>query len=257
MLALVQLLPFLPLGLLAGVLSGLLGIGGGVVFSPLLLLAGLAPHQALATSTLAIVPTTLASTITLWHGGSLRSGPCLAMAAAAATTGLAFSRLGSLLPAALLLALQALMYGVISCTLRPRSSLQPKAAVQREPGLVALAGVGALAGLTSGLLGVGGGLVMVPLLVRGLALPIHRAIPLSTVAVLSSALVASLSFLVDGRAVPAIGLLLGGTAALGSGWAAQRLQRVSGRRLLLLLRFVTFAVACDSGRRFLQLLLVG
>ena len=47
-----------PLGILAGLLSGLLGIGGGLVFSPLLLLLGLSPHQALATSTLAIVPTT-------------------------------------------------------------------------------------------------------------------------------------------------------------------------------------------------------
>ena len=51
-----SLLPYLPLGLLAGLLSGVLGIGGGLVFSPLLLLAGLDPHQALATSTLAIVP---------------------------------------------------------------------------------------------------------------------------------------------------------------------------------------------------------
>lgn len=255
--ALVQLLPFLPLGLLAGVLSGLLGIGGGVIFSPLLLLAGLAPHQALATSTLAIVPTTLASTITLRRAGSLRSRPCLVMAAAAAAAGLAFSRLGSLLPAAPLLALQALMYVVISCTLRPRSPLSQEVGMPSEQRLVALAGVGALAGLTSGLLGVGGGLVMVPLLVRGLALPIHQAIPLSTVAVLSSALVASLAFLLDGRAEPWIGLLLGGTAAFGSQWAAQRLQRVSGQRLFQLLRAVTVAVACDSGRRFLQLLLVG
>ncbi|MDP5122415.1 MAG: TSUP family transporter, partial [Cyanobium sp. MAG_04] len=57
-----SLLPYLPLGLLAGLLSGVLGIGGGLVFSPLLLLAGLDPHQALATSALAIVPTTLGGT---------------------------------------------------------------------------------------------------------------------------------------------------------------------------------------------------
>ena len=64
-----ELLPLLPLGILAGLLSGLLGIGGGLIFSPLLLWIGLSPHQALATSTLAILPTTM--------GGSwahLRSG---------------------------------------------------------------------------------------------------------------------------------------------------------------------------------------
>jgi uncharacterized membrane protein YfcA len=36
----------LPLGALAGLLSGLLGIGGGLIFSPLLLLMGLGAHQA-------------------------------------------------------------------------------------------------------------------------------------------------------------------------------------------------------------------
>jgi uncharacterized membrane protein YfcA len=43
----------------AGLLShlGQVGIGGGLILSTLLL-PGLTPHQALATSTLAIVPTT-------------------------------------------------------------------------------------------------------------------------------------------------------------------------------------------------------
>ena len=58
-----ELLPLIPLGIIAGLLAGLLGIGGGLVFSPLLLGLGLAPHQALATSTLAILPTTFAGNI--------------------------------------------------------------------------------------------------------------------------------------------------------------------------------------------------
>ena len=49
-----SLLSLVPLGLLTGLLSGVLGIGGGLVFSPLLLLVGLDPHHALATSTLAM-----------------------------------------------------------------------------------------------------------------------------------------------------------------------------------------------------------
>ena len=42
------------LGLLAGGLAGLLGIGGGLIFAPLLLWLDLPPHQALATSSFAI-----------------------------------------------------------------------------------------------------------------------------------------------------------------------------------------------------------
>jgi hypothetical protein len=54
--------------------------------------------------------------------------------------------------------------------------------------------------------------------------------------------------------MPAAGLLLGGTAAVGSAWAARHLQRVGERQLVLLLRSVTLAVALDSGRRALLLL---
>lgn len=64
------------LGVLTGLLSGLLGIGGGLIFSPLLLLLGFDAHHALATSTQAIVPTTfgaswanLRSGTMAWRGG--------------------------------------------------------------------------------------------------------------------------------------------------------------------------------------------
>jgi uncharacterized membrane protein YfcA len=48
------------LGLAAGVTSGLLGVGGGVLFVPALLLLGLGEVEAAATSLLAIVPTVAA-----------------------------------------------------------------------------------------------------------------------------------------------------------------------------------------------------
>jgi uncharacterized membrane protein YfcA len=45
------------LGVVAGMISGLLGVGGGIVFVPALTLAlGLSQHQAEATSLAAIVP---------------------------------------------------------------------------------------------------------------------------------------------------------------------------------------------------------
>lgn len=46
----------LGIGLLGGLLSGLLGVGGGTVLVPLLVLAGLSQHKAHATSLAAIVP---------------------------------------------------------------------------------------------------------------------------------------------------------------------------------------------------------
>jgi uncharacterized membrane protein YfcA len=44
------------IGLLAGFLSGILGIGGGVIMVPLLLLIGFTQHQAQGTSLAAMLP---------------------------------------------------------------------------------------------------------------------------------------------------------------------------------------------------------
>ncbi|QNI70810.1 MULTISPECIES: sulfite exporter TauE/SafE family protein [unclassified Cyanobium] len=247
-----ELLPFLPLGLLAGVLSGLLGVGGGLVFSPLLLLLGLEPHQALATSTLAIVPTTLGGTWTHLRSRTLplRSGAAIALGA---SLGAAFcSRLGMGLQGSLLLALQATLYVGLALLIRPRA-VQAAAAAPRQATLAALGSVGAVAGLASGLLGVGGGLLMVPLLGQGLGVPLHLAIRYSTLAVLASAATASATFVADGRGLWTIGLALGGPAALAAQWSAARMERLPEHLLVVLLRGLTLLLAADSSRRALAL----
>ena len=253
-----ELLPLLPLGILAGLLSGLLGIGGGLIFSPLLLWLGLSPHEALATSTLAIVPTTLGGSWAHLRSGRVALPAVLAIVSGAVAGGLLFSQAGGLLSGWHLLALQALMYGLLTLVISPRSSdgelpEQPAAPIRWGP----RAAVGVVAGWSSGVLGVGGGLVMVPLMVRGLGLRVYLAIRLSTIAVCSSALVASVSFVQSGRAHLADGLLLGGIAGLASQWSARRLQRVSEQRLVLLLRLLTALLALDSGRRAISLALAG
>jgi uncharacterized protein len=64
-----QVLVALLIGVMAGVASGLLGVGGGIVMVPLLVLAGFAQHQAHATSLAAIVPiAAVAATRFAFHG---------------------------------------------------------------------------------------------------------------------------------------------------------------------------------------------
>jgi uncharacterized protein len=50
------------LGLAAGVLAGLFGVGGGILFVPTLVALGLSQHDATGTSLLAIIPTALVGT---------------------------------------------------------------------------------------------------------------------------------------------------------------------------------------------------
>ena len=60
------------LGLLAGVVSGLLGVGGGTLFVPTLLALGLAQRSAEATSLLAILPTVAAGAWSQQRYGNVR-----------------------------------------------------------------------------------------------------------------------------------------------------------------------------------------
>ena len=255
-----ELLPLLPLGILAGLLSGLLGIGGGLIFSPLLLALGLTPHQALATSTLAIMPTTLAGSWTHLRSGQVPRSAGTAIGVSAAAGALLFSHAGAGLAGWHLLALQSLMYAVLAMVVGPRQDNAMAASDapdnQRLP-LIGIASVGLVAGLASGMLGVGGGLVMVPLMVRVIGLRVYLAIRLSTLAVCASAASASVGLLSDGRAQPAVGLLLGGVAALAAQWSAARLQRVSEQKLVKLLRLLCVLLALDGARRAVQLLMAG
>ena len=56
-------------GVVVGLLSGMFGIGGGTVIVPALVWLGLSQRNAAATSTLAIVPTSISGVISYATGG--------------------------------------------------------------------------------------------------------------------------------------------------------------------------------------------
>jgi uncharacterized protein len=61
------------IGLLAGVVAGLLGVGGGIVFVPgLVLVLGLTQHVAEGTSLLAMLPVAIVGTISQRRYGNVR-----------------------------------------------------------------------------------------------------------------------------------------------------------------------------------------
>ena len=68
------------IGVCAGAIAGLLGVGGGVVFVPgLVIVLGLGQHQAEATSLLAIIPVALVGTYKQDRYGNVRRGDALLM----------------------------------------------------------------------------------------------------------------------------------------------------------------------------------
>ncbi len=91
------------IGLCAGIVAGLLGVGGGVLFVPgLVILLGLGQHQAEATSLLAIVPVAMVGTFKQDGYGNVRRKDALLMgllsiAGAAAGVALANALSGTVL----------------------------------------------------------------------------------------------------------------------------------------------------------------
>jgi uncharacterized membrane protein YfcA len=77
------------LGLAAGVLAGMFGVGGGILFVPTLVALGLSQHDATGTSLLAIIPTALVGTWRQARYGNvrLRSALVIGIAAAVAAQG--------------------------------------------------------------------------------------------------------------------------------------------------------------------------
>jgi uncharacterized membrane protein YfcA len=68
------------IGLCAGIVAGLLGVGGGVLFVPgLVIVLGLGQHQAEATSLLAIIPVAMVGTIKQDGYGNVRRKDALLM----------------------------------------------------------------------------------------------------------------------------------------------------------------------------------
>ena len=77
------------LGVAAGILAGMFGVGGGILFVPTLVALGLSQHVATGTSLLAILPTAVVGTWRQHRYGNVRwqAAAVIGIAAAAAAQG--------------------------------------------------------------------------------------------------------------------------------------------------------------------------
>jgi len=159
------LLTCVGIGLLAGLLSGLFGVGGGTVIVPFLVLF-LTFDQRLAagTSLAAIVPTAAIGVISYAVHDSVAWIPALLLAAGAVVG----AQIGTwLLPRVSLTVLRWAFVGFLAAVIVSLFIVIPSRDAELDltwwSGL-ALVAVGVATGILSGLIGVGGGIVVVPAL---------------------------------------------------------------------------------------------
>ncbi|UXY15424.1 sulfite exporter TauE/SafE family protein [Chitiniphilus purpureus] len=202
------LLACLGVGVLAGFLAGLLGVGGGLVIVPALLLVfdalGLAQahaqHLALGTSLATIVVTSLSSLRAHHAHGAVRWPVFRAISPGIVLGTFLGAQLAGLADATLLKWCFVLFAYAVAAQMLLDARPRPQRVL---PGATVLAAWGGLIGAVSSWVGIGGGSLSVPLL-SWHNVPVKEAIGTSAAIGLPIALAGSAGYAVSGWGVPGL-----------------------------------------------------
>ena len=245
-------------GMLVGVLSGMFGIGGGTVIVPALVWLGLSQRNAAATSTLAIVPTSISGVISYATGGHVDWLAAALLFCGMFIGGQIGSWLLSRLPELVLrwIFVAFLVFVVINqVSFVPSRDHQITMTVATGVCMVLL---GVVIGMLAGLLGIGGGALAVPALsiLFGASDLIARGT--SLLAMFPNSITTSVANLkrnlVHVKAALIIGLVAAVTAPLGTWIAGEVSPRVGAIMFacylcVLLVRSVFVAVKATRAAR--------
>ncbi|MGE5179577.1 MAG: sulfite exporter TauE/SafE family protein [Bacteroidota bacterium] len=220
------------LGAAAGALGGMMGVGGGILLVPLLVhLMGESQHEAQGVSLAFIIATAAVAVVPYLARERIDFGLAAALAAGA-LPGVALGARTARRMSALWL---RRAFGVAVLVTAIRILVSPPA-----PGGAVLwawpveLGLGGAVGFLAGLLGIGGGTILVPVLTLAQGVPQHAAQGLSLLLIVPVGMVGVVTYARGGkfpaRLLP--GLLLGGAiGGLVGGVAAQAIRGTSLARM--------------------------
>ncbi|MDD3985716.1 MAG: sulfite exporter TauE/SafE family protein [Methanobacterium sp.] len=191
-------------GVFVGFISGLLGVGGGFIMIPIqfFLLTSLgtditiAIRVAFGTSLAVILPTALSGAIGHMHRGVVLKEPTIFMGISgiiAAFIGgtVASNILGNYLK--LIFGILVLVVAIVMILIKyPQYDSKPK------NGILKYLVIGLIAGILSGFLGIGGGIILVPILSILMGFSMHRAIGTSTAVLIFTSLEGIMAYILNG-----------------------------------------------------------
>jgi uncharacterized membrane protein YfcA len=227
------------LGLAVGVLVGLLGIGGGVVLVPAMVyLLGYDQHLAQGTSLFILLPPIgLGAFRQYWKSGEVDLRAGIYCAVGFLLGGYVGGRIAVPMPAAQLraifgffLILSAILLWRKTQALSPSAQTPATAAPGNTLRDLGIAGTAALCGVAAGMVGIGGGVLLVPLLGLLFGFSQHRAQGTSLVALIPpTGLLAFLAYARNGYVSWEAGLLLIPGVFLGGILGSQLAKRLNPR----------------------------
>lgn len=273
----VNVLLILAMGIAVGFISGMFGVGGGFLMTPLLIFVGIAPAVAVASVSTHIAASSFSGALSYWRRRAL--DPALALmllVGALLGTGIGvwlftlLRRLGQLdlaigLSYVMLLGIVGTLMIGEGLTAILRSRKGSKSAAARKPGshawfhglpikirfkqsriyvsVIPVWAIGFIIGFLGAVMGIGGGFLLVPALIYLMRVP--TAVVVGTTMVLTlvtmsfaTVMHAATNHLVD--AVLALILMIGGV--MGAQFGARAGQRIRAEQLRLLLGILVLAV---------------
>lgn len=260
-----RILATLLVGFVTGIVSAMFGIGGGVVAKPAIRGLGATPLETVGSTLPAVIPSALSGTIRYAREG-LVSWPITARVAG---LGAVFAVVGALVSEALpgdgrvLMIAVAVVVGYTAArialdqTEALASSIDDADHHRTSSGIVgsevvAVANgqalvIGAAAGIVSGMLGLGGGIVIVPALARWVGLPIKISVATSLACVGLIAIPGTVTHAILGNINWAFAIPLALGVIPGAWFGAHLTIRADERALRLAVGCVLGAVAIVSG----------
>lgn len=226
------------LGIFTGAVAGVLGIGGGLLIVPALSLWQISLVQATATSLVGVFISAVSGSVQNGLKGNLNWKAALGLALFGIPTAQIGAWLGDRLPNAYLAFSFAglMLLTIYLLDLKQKLKARTQSAPQTAHNPPAIAGIGLFAGLLSGLFGVGGGAVMVPLQMLFLNEPIKSAVRTSLGAIVLISISGLIQHTLNQNVLwkPGIALALGGM--LGAQIGTRILPRLSDRLVNTLFR---------------------
>lgn len=253
------------LGLVAAIFGSIVGLGGGIILvpglallSPAILGEAMSSTVAVGTSLAVLIFSAFTSTLTYakqrrvdYASGALffsTSGPAAMLGASLTATlegPLFYVAFGVfMLAMSLLLVLRDRLKPLHIDWKRTRTYTDPSGVTTTYGyNILPALGIGLAVGFISGLFGIGGGSLFVPLMVLIFRFPPHVATATSMLVILLSAVLGSATHLYMGH-VDAYALLALVPGALLGGWVGARIaNRMSGKALMFTLRLTLFMLS--------------
>lgn len=212
-----QYLSYVLVGIVAGYFSGLFGIGGGFIMVPLLtFLLGFPVKRAAATSLAAIFLSAIAGVIGYALNDGVVWAAAIALSAGSVVGSFIGARLLQVIPQRVMIWIYVVLLTVLAVRLLWSSESTTDTWIVSPWWVVGLIAVGFVAGVMAGLLGVGGGIMVVPILIGFFGLTTFDAKGSSLFMQIPAALVGTLTNMRFGMVDLKAGAFIGVVAALVS-----------------------------------------